>query len=473
MHWKEETEILILGFGGAGATAAITAHDMGARVLIVEKMEKGGGNTNVSFGGFLSIGDLVQGITYLDSLCNRVSQTVEPEMTNAFALECLNNKEWIESFGVGTVAYGGASFPELPGSDSIQKLVVIGSNKEGDNSFWYLLRTEVEKRQVPVWYSSQAHELLTDAEGVVIGAVISKGGVETAVKANKAVILTCGGFEYDDWMKMNYLKGYPYHSFGSPGNTGDGLRMAQRVGADLWHTSSVSTPLGFKAPEFEAAFMIRPPSNHYIYVDKRGKRFASELTEVHAYNFIVDFFDPHSLDYPRIPCFMIFDDIAFNSGSIGITALGFNKGRYEWSNDNKEELRRGWIVSAGTLSGLAKSIGIDGDVLERTVGRYNHFCGLCEDEDYQRPRETLQPVGPGPYYSMELTPCLLNTQGGPRRNQKAQVLYPDLSFIPRLYSAGELGSVFGLLYQGAGNLGECLAFGRIAGREAAMEEPLD
>lgn len=473
MNWIEETEVLIIGFGGAGATAAITAHDLGAKVLIIEKMAKGGGNTNVSFGGFLNVTDYNQGFVYLDSLYNRVSQLVEPEMVQTFTVECSKNKDWIEGLGATTVVYGGASFTELPGSESIQKLIAVGNHHEEENSFWHLLRTQVEKRQIPVWCNSQVTGLVTNSEGAVIGAIIVRDGEAIPVKTRRAVILTCGGFEYNEWMKMNYIKGYPYYAFGSPGNTGDGLRLAQRIGADLWHTSSVSTPLGFKAPEFEAAFMIRPPSNHYIYIDKQGKRFASELTEVHAYNFIVDFFDPHRLDYPRIPSFMIFDEKGCNSGPIGITALGYNHGQYEWSNDNREEIRRSWIISDETLAGLAKKIRIDGDAIEKTASRYNQHCELGEDKDYLRPNTTLVPLGPGPYYSMQLTPCLLNTQGGPRRNHKAQVLYPDCCPIPRLYSAGELGSIFGMLYQGAGNLGECLAFGRIAGREAAQEELME
>jgi predicted oxidoreductase len=83
----------------------------------------------------------------------------------------------------------------------------------------------------------------------------------------------------------------------------------------------------------------------------------------------------------------------------------------------------------------------------------------------------LQPLGDGPYYAIELSPSMLNTQGGPRRDEKAQIVRPDGSPIPRLYSAGELGSIYSYLYQGTGNIGECLAFGRIAGRNAAAETP--
>ena len=85
----------------------------------------------------------------------------------------------------------------------------------------------------------------------------------------------------------------------------------------------------------------------------------------------------------------------------------------------------------------------------------------------------LAPFGAGPYYAVEMSPSMLNTQGGPRRNERAQIVRPDGTPIPRLYSAGELGSIYSYLYQGTGNIGECLAFGRIAGRNAAAEARWD
>jgi predicted oxidoreductase len=83
----------------------------------------------------------------------------------------------------------------------------------------------------------------------------------------------------------------------------------------------------------------------------------------------------------------------------------------------------------------------------------------------------LSPIKAGPFYAIELSPSMLNTQGGPKRNARAEIVRHDGSAIPRLYSAGELGSIYSYLYQGTGNIGECLAFGRIAGRNAAAEQP--
>ena len=109
-------------------------------------------------------------------------------------------------------------------------------------------------------------------------------------------------------------------------------------------------------------------------------------------------------------------------------------------------------------------------VVEETVDRWNAHCAARKDADFGRTRNLL-PITAAPFYAIELSPTLLNTQGGPRRNEKGQILQPNGRLIPRLYSAGELGSIHSFLYQGAGNLGECMAFGRIAGRNAATEIP--
>lgn len=470
MDNNKNTEVLIIGFGGAGAVAAITAHDAGAKVLIVEKMNKGGGNTNVSLGGFLNFKNFEQGLLYLESLCSKVFRTVDTEMIKKFARACADNKKWMENLGASTHVYGKAAFPSLPGADSVEKRMITGANTTFENSFWNFLRTQVEKRKIPVIYDAAADRLTSDTKGSITGAIIKKDGKELVVKASKAVILTCGGFEYNEWMKKNYLKGYPYYALGTPANTGDGIRMALGVGADLWHTSYISAPLGFKAPEFEAAFIVRHSSNNFIYVDKNGKRFASELTDIHAYNYLVDFFDTQQLDFPRIPCFMIFDETARLEGPVAISSIGYNKNRYKWSKDNSEELKQGWIIAGKTLFELAMKIKIKPDVINETVNRYNRFCLAGKDDDYLRPKDKLAVLKTGPIYAMKLWPCLLNTQGGPRRDQKARVLCTDGKPVPRLYSAGELGSIFGLLYQGGGNLAECLVFGRIAGEEAACEK---
>jgi len=174
--------------------------------------------------------------------------------------------------------------------------------------------------------------------------------------------------------------------------------------------------------------------------------------------------------------FLVFDHALYASGPLydkkPVSGWGRIVERYDWSDDNNAELERGWIKRADSIAGLAQAIGLDARALEDSVQRWNRFCEEGRDPDFGR-RKMLIPFRKPPYYAIELSPSMLNTQGGPRRNQHAQVVRPDDTPIPRLYSAGELGSIYSYLYQGTGNIGECLAFGRIAARNAVAEKPWD
>ena len=100
----------------------------------------------------------------------------------------------------------------------------------------------------------------------------------------------------------NYLKGYPIFASGNPGNRGDGIRMAQKVGADLWHMNAVSYGLGIKVAEFAAGFQAVIEAPEHIFVDRHGRRFMNERgMEAHSGLLAVDHYDNQTLTYPRIP----------------------------------------------------------------------------------------------------------------------------------------------------------------------------
>jgi hypothetical protein len=144
---------------------------------------------------------------------------------------------------------------------------------------------------------------------------------------------------------------------------------------------------------------------------------------------------------------------------------------YSWSRDNSAEVAKGWIFHGKTVAELAAKMSSEPGLLEETVDRYNKHCQAGKDTDFGRAKEDLRAMKP-PFYAIQTWPTLLNTQGGPRRDKESRVLDPDGHPIPRLYAAGELGSIWGYLYQGACNVGEALVFGRIAGRNAAGLKPL-
>ena len=146
-------------------------------------------------------------------------------------------------------------------------------------------------------------------------------------------------------------------------------------------------------------------------------------------------------------------------------------GVYQWSEGSSAEIEKGWVSKGDTLKDLAAKMKIDPDGLQETVTRYNQYCSGKKDPDFNRRDNSLSPLTTPPYYGVELALTLINTQGGPKHNTKAQTLDQDDKPIPRLYSPGEFGSFFGFLYPGGSNIPEAIAFGRIAGENAAALKP--
>jgi hypothetical protein len=185
-------------------------------------------------------------------------------------------------------------------------------------------------------------------------------------------------------------------------------------------------------------------------------------------------FDTHALEYPRIPSFLICDRRMMDSGPIAWRGSGpaGPAQLYHWSLDNSAELEKGWISSADSVSRLAEKIGVAASSLEKSVERWNAHCRREKDSEFGRKPKDLIPLDSPPFYAIMLYPGGPNTQGGPRRNGKAQVVNPFGGPIPGLYAAGECGSIYGMLYPaGGGNLAECIAFGRIAAENAVNEIP--
>ena len=495
-QWDMEADVVCVGYGGAGAATAISAHDAGARVLILEKMPDGGGNTAVSAGGFISPTNAEEAYTYFTNLYKFSFSEMDADVVRVYADESVKNVDWIKSLQEGTevMVYGHAGYPTVPGAKSMNKYGVLGKGKGmsgRSQNLWEVYTYAVEtKRKIPVMKNTPAKSLLTNCAGEVIGVIAESRGKEIAIKAKRAVVLTCGGYEFDPSTLQNMVKGFPIYGLGNPGNTGDGIRMAQKAGALIWHMNGASCPFGIKVPEFEAALYIQIYLPGFIYVDKHGKRFVDEKSiETHAGLLAVDYYDAEALEYPRIPFYVIFDETIRAAGPVSISAgRGYAGRRYKWSAHNSAEIEKGWIIQGGTAGELADKLKIKPpEVLEQTLAKWNEDVKAGRDTLFHRPVQNPHkgdpayteqvmavwsaPIEKPPFYAMELYPCLLNTQGGPRRNSRGQILDAFKKPIPRLYSSGELGSMWGVIYQGAGNNAESMIFGRISGRNAAAEKP--
>jgi succinate dehydrogenase/fumarate reductase flavoprotein subunit len=483
--WDGEADVVVVGFGGAGAATAITARDLGASVLMLEKAPEGeeGGNTRVAAQGYLNVSDTGKAITYLDAMCGHYA--VPPEMVRVWAEELSRNNEWLASIGGDPQEHqfqpAGIEFPDLPGSDCVHKF--HHGDILGYSNTWNFLERAVKQRAIAVLYETPGRELIHDGvTGEILGIRAVQRGNPICVKARKAVVLTCGGFENNQEMIRNYLPGLPYcYTSGTPYNEGDGVAMGLSVGADLWHMNNYAGPtMALKVPEYKTTFSMTPlhfaheQPGGMIVVGPDANRFTDEkLRTLHGKIKKNGRWGPAPAPCPM---FMVFDHALFSCGPLydkkPVMGWGRIIERYDWSEDNSAELKRGWIEQADTISSLARAIGLDPDALEAAVERWNGCCASRRDADFGRSKMLVPFTGP-PYYAIELSPSMLNTQGGPRRNERGQIVRPDDKPIPRLYSAGELGSIYSYLYQGTGNIGECFAFGRISARNAVAESRWD
>lgn len=479
-EWNKEADVVVVGYGFAGATAAITAKENNASVLLIEKAPEKykGGNSRVSGNITFWVNDAEKAKTYFKAMAGPYMDGISEQMLESWAEGMHENRGWLEQLGADLHSMNWVEFPELPGSDCVQVLL-NGKDGVGEARLWRVVESAVSLRRIGVEYDTRAVELIME-NGECIGLFADHCGQRLAIKANKAVILTCGGFENNAIMTRQFVSGNPHiYPLGTPFNTGDGIRMCQEVGADLWHMANVSGPiLSFKLPGVSTAMWLNlPHENSYIFVGADGKRFCKEgppciVSDCHGK---VNHHRQWIQQPLPTPIYMIFDEKFRKAGSLGKTSSSWehlNDNRYKWSDDNMAEVKKGWIKKSESLQNLAKQINLSPNALLSTIEHYNVEASMHEDHEWSRSENRVAPIECPPYYAMELTPAYVNTQGGPRRNHLAQVVTPNGKPIPRLYSAGELGSIYGYLYQAGGNIGECFAFGRIAGAEAAAEEPV-
>lgn len=492
VKWNAHADVVILGFGNAGANAAIEAADAGASVIILEKMSEGGGNVAVSSGGFVVPKDVDDYFTYLKTLYELSRSEWDEEILKTFCKESAGLLDYFQKLApeANPLVYGHAGYQSLPGADSVDKISLqkVPGKKGGDRLYGILVRA-VQARKVPVLFNTPGLRLI-HRQGEVIGVEAKKEGKPYFVRADRGVVIATGGFQCNEALMKKYIYGNPMSFLGSPGHTGDGLLMAQSMGADLWHMNAVSAPLGVNVPGVKAGIALVTRHPAFIWVDQDGRRFVNEKKlDYHCSWMAVNIFDAIRHRYPRIPCWMIMDETYIKAGPIvvsGASGYAINRENYVWSKDNSKEIKSGVIIQANTLEELATKLGMeDPSILKGTVARWNK--DLKEkgiDTEFGRtpssdPKQKAVFVGrdvkawsaplseTGPYYAMKLVPVMYHTMGGPKHSVKSECLDVYGKPIPRLYVAGEVASIWGLTYQGACANADAIIFGRIAGREAA------
>ncbi len=467
VDWAAEYDVVVVGFGGAGANTAIAAADEDASVLLLEKAPEAeaGGNSIVCVQLHCATDDPESIATYIKAMRGDFS-TPSDELIEVYAQGMAENRAWIEYLGgeptIATKAATNdtAEWPELPGSQAFTILTV--HQGRGDGAAYALLKDNIAQREnITVWYEAPAVELIQDKEtGIVHGVQVSVDGQTLNVRAKNGVVMTLGGFENNPKYQQSFLRRAFWPSLGHAHyNTGDGIGMAQRVGADLWHMASFeSNNFEFCDEELGVTWLW---GNHLrgILVGENGKRFINEFQLGGAKHGHLAY--GGTWQAPALPekSWQVVDSTIFAEGPLYPS----------WSPDGAFEIEKGWILKADTLEELAELMGLEGDAaaaLPQTVADYNGFCEQGRDWAWDREKD-LVPLAEAPYYAVRLTHAVVNTQGGPVKNERGEVLDTYGNPIPHLYEAGEFGDVWPERYQSACNLGGGMIFGRISGRNAA------
>lgn len=443
-----DTDVVVVGGGIAGLSAALEASNEGANVVLVEKLSMTGGSTARSGGKILAAGTSIQeanGITndsadlYYDHLMNVGEGKVDSKKIRSIADNSAEDFKWLRE--------NGAEF-----SNNIEPLhekytparghyvAVQDESEESDGHGWAMtkpLEKQARKMGVEILLETPAKKLITNTAGEISGIECENSDGQTVIINSKTVILATGGFDNNEELLEEYLPNIkPVHVTSGTGNTGDGLIMAREVGAEIKVSGgAILLYLDLSAGVGEAKG---------LYVDTKGSRFMDE------------------------------SDFWF-SRSRALIERNENKMYYITDNnsalDHFEKLvEDGKIIKGNTIEELEEKLGMT--ELKSSVERYNELARKGKDEDFNKSAEYLKSVENGPFYAMPFLPVTSGTFGGPITNEKGQVIAEDDGVIKGLYAAGEVanGDLFYLEYPGSGtSISTALHMGRVSGVEAARE----
>lgn len=480
VDWKADYDVVVLGFGGAGASAARFAADNGAKVLVADVAPYGheGGNTRYS-AQLIGTGDDYDTLkTYYQNLTKPMD--LPEEMIDTFVKGMTHSREYVKKYlGVEPVSFmhdfpmdhdlkaaACQEYPELEGATTYDYTMV--HNGWFDAALWKILRQKVldRKDQIDVWYDARALHLIQDpVSKVVKGVQIYKMGQKINVLARKGVVLTTGGFEANKEMIQAYLGASHLSPLGTVYNRGDGIKMAQEVGAKMWHMYNYEAlgmlhGMSFAGKEGERSKLVLgwTQLNHgsiFVVADDGYRYFDESAANRHGH------LDDHGIW--RVPRthenpWLIFDEDQYQDFENNPQGIDDFESR---------------LVKADNIQDLAAKIDINGNHLTDQVFLFNAAVNQGRDVQFGRDPETMRRFNAdGPVYAVKLEYNVLNTQGGPERNPQAQIIDVNNEIIPHLYGAGELGGICANQYNGGGNLAECLIFGKIAGENAAKEEEI-
>jgi fumarate reductase flavoprotein subunit len=439
-----DTEIVIIGSGGAGLTSAIEATNSGAKVIVVEKNGFMGGNTNYATGGMNAAGTKYQeakGINDTPELFYEDTMKGGHNLNNPDLLRTLteNSAEtlyWLESLGADLSEVG------ISGGQSVNRLHKAPEGMPVGTHLMNVFGKQVKELGIDVRLNTKAVEILSEGNKVTGIQVETKNGDSYNINA-KAVILASGGFGANPEMVVKYkpeLEGFG--TTNQPGATGDSFPMIEKLDISLTDMEQIQTHPTV-VPKINEMITEGIRGDGAILVNHAGERFINELETR-------DVVSEAILSQENSTAFLVLDKQVYDKAST-----------YAKYKD------QGLLKEADTLTELAELMKVDPDKLEKTVNSYNEHVKAKSDTDFGRTSLDLE-LNTAPYYAVEISPAIHHTMGGVTINTKAHVLNNSGEPVEGLFAAGEVtGGVHGGNRIGGNAVADITIFGRTAGANAA------
>ncbi|GGQ14748.1 flavocytochrome c [Shewanella litoralis] len=442
---RDTVDVVIVGSGGAGFSAAVAAHDSGAKVILIEKEPVIGGNAKLAAGGMNAAWtDQQKAKNITDSPDTMYKDTMkggqdinDPALVKILSSHSKDSVDWMTKMGADLTDVG------MMGGASVNRSHRPTGGAGVGAHVVQVLYDNAVKRNIDLRMNTRGIEVLKDDNGSVKGILV-KGMYKGYywVKAD-AVILATGGFAKNNERVAKLdpsLKGFI--STNQPGAVGDGLDVAENAGGALKDMQYIQA---HPTLSVKGGVMITEAvrGNGAILVNREGKRFVNEITTRDKASAAI-------LEQTGKTAYLIFDDSVRKSLSKINQYVGL-----------------GVAPSADSLVKLGKMEGIDGKALTETVARYNSLVTSGKDTDFER-ADLPRALNEGNYYAIEITPGVHHTMGGVMIDTKAEVMDAKKQVIPGLYGAGEVtGGVHGANRLGGNAISDIITFGRLAGEEAA------
>ena len=488
-----DTDIVIVGAGGAGMTAALTATSEGKSVVIVESQPVVGGNSVRATGGmnagktvYQDENEFAEGAGVEKTLKTAAEKYADNETITALAKTV--SEQWaayqadpkgyfdsVELMELDTMIGGkGVNDPALVetlcsnSADAIDWLgeqgITLNSvssaggasvkrihrpvNEEGKvvsvGAYMVpLLEEDCQKAGVQIMVNTTATEILTDDNGAAVGIKATGASGETITINAKAVILTSGGFGANMDMVVEYkpeLKGFM--TTNAPGILGQGIKMAQAIGADTVDMDQIQI---HPTVQYDSASLITEGlrGDGAVLINSEGKRFIDEVGTR-------DVVSAAEIAQPGSYSWLIIDQKMVDDSSV---IQGY--------------IKKGYTFEGKTYEELAEQIGVDGAALAETMNTWNGYVEAKNDPDFGR-TSFANKLDTAPYYAIKVTAGVHHTMGGLKINTNTEVLNENGEIIPGLFAAGEVtGGVHGANRLGGTAVSDFVVFGRIAGAAAS------